>query len=114
MSANIPPVDFSDYFASHARHLERMRELNEKDRELDAQDAQNRAHHDEMMKILNDNKNLFEAYKHARNGYDRMDAQCDALLDIIREHLPTMGITKEEINSRLAAARESTKLSYPE
>ena len=100
-------VDFSDWFASHARHEQEMRHLGEID-------AQNKEHHSEMMKLINDHKTLIAGYKKNRNGYDKLEARYDTLIDIIREHLPEMSISRDEVNARMDAAENSAKLTYPE
>ena len=100
-------VDFSDWFEKHARHNDEMRHLREKG-------AQERAHHDEMMRLINEQKKLIEKFKATRNAYDRLEAQFDSFVDIVKEHLHEMSISKDEINARINAAGDSAKLSYPE
>jgi len=99
-------VSFKDYYEHKARCDQEIRHIRK-------QDAQDQKHHDEMMALLEKFKQLKQGYVHNRNAYDRLGAQWDVLVDIVKEHLPEMSITEEEIKARLDEAYESAKLTYP-
>ena len=64
------------------------------------------ADHDEMMGLIADLNKVKADYKALAKAYDRTDAACNEALNILREHLDELSISREEVNARLNAARD--------
>ena len=88
-------------------------ERSQLERNLTKKDAVSQKHHEAVMKLINDHRELIEGYKEVRNEYDKLFAQFDLLMDIVTTHLPEMRISGEEINARLDKARKAAKVTYP-